>query len=420
MAALCRTALSPHVVSHAFLRWLTVQKSKERICIIMVTDLGVSGRTQREIEALLSGGYEVSVVYRRRGRRTRFSFSDRAKVHGLNVISRCLPKMAVFHFLMYIEFILRAVFLGVRYRADIYQGGNLSGLLPAFIAARLVGAKLVYDSMELWTEMCDMPLKRIWRRIETALLNRVDRAIAVNQERATVMVEQYGAPERPAVVMNCPYSRVVDECDAERLQAVLAEKGWLGRFVVLYQGALMAGRHLENLVAAMSFLPPEVVLIMMGHDNKFKHVLEREVACRSLEKRVLFHAPIPADEIIPFASGASVGIVFYENTGLNNYYCAPTKLYEYLFAGLPVVATDFPGLRNLVVAENVGRVVTSSNPKSIAEGIQSIAMDPAERDLMSRNGKMLAQSKYNWEQQAKLYLDIMEELTTRRSKRARH
>ena len=67
-----------------------------------------------------------------------------------------------------------------------------------------------------------------------------------------------------------------------------------------------------------------------------------------MASRLAFFGPVPSDQVTLYAASADLGIAPIENVCLSYYYCSPNKLFEYLLAGLPVIASDFPEMRHII------------------------------------------------------------------------
>ena len=79
----------------------------------------------------------------------------------------------------------------------------------------------------------------------------------------------------------------------------------------------------------------------------------------------------------------------------------PTKLFEYMGAGLPIIASDFPLWREIIQDQNCGMLVDPTNVTAIAAAIDWMYQHPEEARLMGENGRRAIQSKLNWEAEAK-------------------
>ena len=385
-------------------------KRKPKICIISLTNLNTDGRTQRQIKTLRQAGYDVSIIFHQKEPQNRGDFDDDVNVIGIRVRSRFLPKCFVSYLIMYVEFCLRAIYSALWEKADVYQAANLDALLIAYVAVFLQKTPLVYDSREIYTDMQGVNPKFVWKMLEAILLKRVDAIIDVNQERAELKRQRYALAAHPAIVMNCPEACSPESLDGKALHTRLASLGLSHKKIVIYQGAIMRGRYLDNLVRAMKYVRSDAVLILMGPDVGYRDELKILVGNLGIAKRVLFFDSIPPAEIVSFVSGADIGILFYEKTSLNNYYCAPTKLYEYLMAGLPILVNDLPHLKTMAIEERVGKLLHEVSPESISLGINEMLKSSAEIKTMSRRAREIAYERYNWTAQAKIYIQIIQGL----------
>jgi glycosyltransferase involved in cell wall biosynthesis len=114
---------------------------------------------------------------------------------------------------------------------------------------------------------------------------------------------------------------------------------------------------------------------------------------RAMGGEVLFEGPLPNPEAMTIAAGAAVAIVPWKD--LPNYHdSVPTKLYEYLSLGVPVVASDLPGIRQAGVGNLAVILVEPENPAAMAAGI-SEALDG---DLRARAGVdvTMVRDRYRW------------------------
>jgi glycosyltransferase involved in cell wall biosynthesis len=167
--------------------------------------------------------------------------------------------------------------------------------------------------------------------------------------------------------------------------------------VFLYQGLIDPSRNIHVLVDAVASVPPPALLVLLGGgDEEYLRSLHARVAGLGLERRVLFHPRIPYAEVAAFTAAADAGILLYRNDCRNNYYCAPNKLYEYMHAGLPVITSDFPGLRALVESEGIGVCVNPEDAAALAAAITSLA-DAEKRAEMQRRTLRLAGNSLHWD-----------------------
>ena len=78
----------------------------------------------------------------------------------------------------------------------------------------------------------------------------------------------------------------------------------------------------------------------------------------------------------------------------------PTKLFEYMAAGIPVIASDFPRWREIIDAHQCGILADPTDPSAIAAAIDWIYENPTEASAMGARGRQAIESELNWESEA--------------------
>jgi hypothetical protein len=120
--------------------------------------------------------------------------------------------------------------------------------------------------------------------------------------------------------------------------------------------------------------------------------------------------------VMPYVAGADLGIVIYEPINRNNYYCAPTKLYEFVMARVPVAVARLPELEGFLDEFPAGILVESLSPDGIAAAVncffaQSEGQHQAMAAVLER-----ARASLSWEAQETLYLGAYEFLLQNRQR----
>lgn len=298
-----------------------------------------------------------------------------------------------------------------RERADIYHAHDLNTLFPAYIAARLTGARLVYDSHELWSGRnvaggLSASEKRRTIRLEGFLIRRVDAAITVCQAIARELAEMYGIPE-PHVIRNCPHY-VGEPLHPDRAGTRIPRRG--DQKILLYLGRITFNRGLETLLGALSALP-EFDLVMMGNgDPRYIRTLMERASELDVAQRVHLVDAVPYNEVAATAAEADLGVVLLQNSCLSYYYSLPTKLFECIQAGLPVIVSNFPELLKVIKEYDVGVACDPSDPRAIVKAVKEIFSDPARFQRMRRNARLAAR-ELNWESEGRKLVEVYRSLS---------
>ena len=282
-----------------------------------------------------------------------------------------LPKLFRFT-----EFCLRGMRAARRSDADLIVAHDMPAVLPLLGRLLLHPSRVLFNAHEMWTETAEniAPLRPLWRPLERWTMRRAGRVICPEPNRARIFHEEYGTPQPPAVVMNIP----ADPPPFERTNA-LRERLSLddNTVIVLYQGLIAESRCVRELQHAVLSLPEHVHLVLIGIGEDAYMQQLREDA-RAASNRIHVFPWMNAEDLQRYTFSADVGVLLYRNRGRNNYFAAPNKLFEYLFAGLPVVSSSFPGLRSIVEKKDgYGACADPERPEDIARAIQeAVATSP--------------------------------------------
>ena len=384
----------------------------------MITqDVDVTRRIIQEAQALAGAGYDVQILTRAAGTEgppgetaggipvarviTRGNDPRFRRLYRLAGVERGSRAAALWGVLSgRSTFTLRAVPQAIAYHADVYHAHDLNNLPAAAAAARATGARLVYDAHELFAEMANrwVRLKRAnWRRLEARLLPRCDLSLTVNDFIAAEMARRYHVPA-PLVVLNCPDPPTGFDPDAPHTEIRDALGLPAGTRIVLYQGWISAGRGLENLVRAAPLLPMGVVVVFMGY-GEYQQTLAGLAAGLDGADRVRFLPAVPQRDLLAWCASADVGIIPYQAVDLNNYYSSPNKLFDFIHAGVPLVASDLPFLRQVIAGHDLGVVATLDSPQAYAAALRAVLDHPEDRERRRANLRQAA-AIYTWQAQA--------------------
>jgi glycosyltransferase involved in cell wall biosynthesis len=277
---------------------------------------------------------------------------------------------------------------------DVVHANDLDTLPAAWRIARAHDARLVYDAHELYTRQEPDP-PRLYRaaaeRLESALARRADTVVTVNAEIASELERDLGLRSAPLVVLSCPPRD--DTSPPDRSEA---------RLQAVYQGAMGPGRMLDDLLAAAEDAPGvDLTIRVTGADLE---ALRASVERRELADRVRVAEPVPPDGLVEALRGYDVGLIINRLVTRNDELVLPNKLFEYLMAGLTVVAPALPSLAALLEREQVGLTFAPGDPSGMAAALTRLAADPELLARLRRRAREAALERFNAEAQAPVLL----------------
>jgi glycosyltransferase involved in cell wall biosynthesis len=296
--------------------------------------------------------------------------------------------------------------------ADLYHGMAYMGIPIALDLGRRHQARVVYDARDIYLEARNLarmsgPARWLLARAERGWAHRSDRVITVNRAYAEVMAERFGV-ELPLIVMNCSYRFDPPEPRERRFHDVLGLPP--GQRVVLYHGGLFPHRGIEELMVAIEQVP-DATLVLMGYGVLEPDLRERAAAPAS-GGRIRVLPAVRPDELLDWVACADVAAMPIQPSTLNHRLTTPNKLFEAMAAGVPVVASDLPGMATIVRATDCGVVCDPTNPAAIADALCRILDAPEDERLgYGRRGLEASHTEYNWETQVGILLDEYGRLT---------
>ena len=276
---------------------------------------------------------------------------------------------------------------------------------PAALLARRHGIPLVYDMQSSLPEQL-APLDPVGLRVTRRLLNAMERWLL---RRATLTVTSAGlarrvkamVPETPVREWHFPSapsdsSPVAVQCLRDGL--VLSGSGP----VVLYSGSFEAYQGLPELIAAIPAVRarvPDATFVLVGADRANGLVAHSgaEPLVASGALRIVDRQP--RAEMAAYLALADV-LVSPRAYGGN----LPLKVFDYLAAGRPIVATDIPTHRTVLAEDRA--VLVAPGPQALAQGILAVLCDPVRAEHLAHAARRYAQTHLGWSR----FVDSVEDL----------
>jgi glycosyltransferase involved in cell wall biosynthesis len=276
-------------------------------------------------------------------------------------------------------------------------------LLPIAVRLACQGMPVIYDAHEdvprqiLTKQWIARPLRGIishaFERYENHQVQKLAAVVAATPHIA----ERFARVVRRSVnVNNFPF---LDEL-APPAAPMPRERA------VCYVGGITRTRGALNMVRAVALLPG-VRLLMAGNfeDSALEAELKREPGWAQVD----YLGHIGRDAVRAVLARASAGLVTLWH--MPSYVDSlPIKMFEYMSAQLPVVASDFPLWRGIVEDNHCGVCVDPNHPQAIAAAIRSLLADTAQVAAMGQAGRAAVLSRYNWPQAEKQLLALYREL----------
>lgn len=262
---------------------------------------------------------------------------------------------------------------------------DLDTILPCLAISRIKGVKRIYDAHEYFTELKEVrtrpAVRRFWTLIERFAVPRFRHGYTVSEGLAAAFQKKYNV--QYTVIRNFPLLQKGEETDSKEP-------------VLIYQGAVNEARGFEYLIPAMKPVPYK--LIICG-DGNFMDSLKKLIAENDVAEKVVLKGMLLPHELRSVAAMATLGIGLAEKEGINQFYALPNKFLEYMHAGLPQIAMNFPEYRRINDEYEIAVLIDNLSVQQITQTINNTMQDREHLTKMSENAK-LAREVYCWQNEA--------------------
>lgn len=294
-------------------------------------------------------------------------------------------------------------------RADVYHLHD-PHLIPVGLALKRTGAAVVYDAHEdspkqAISVVSRWPLKgrakrQTWRLLEWRAQRRFDAFVA-----ATPSIAARFPPERTVLVHNFA---LLEEFAVPSLDGAIVPHSER-ECRVIYAGGMAIKRGLLEMLDMIELLSPHLRarLVLLGEIRSPR--LDAALRAKSGWAEVDYLGFRPRTDVIEELARARVGLaVLYPVPSYLE--SMPIKFWEYMAAGLPIVASDFPLWRDLFTRIGCGLLVDPMDPSSIARAVEYLLTHPDEAEAMGRRGREAVEREFHWRGEGERLLELYDGL----------
>ena len=335
--------------------------TKKIAFVSVINDLVTDNRVNKTCMALIECGYDVTLV----GRKLSNSLPIPNWTFKTIRLKMIFKKGPAFYFF----FNFRLFFVGLINKTDLFYANDLDTLAPMFLLSKLKKKPLIYDSHELFCEVPELKASRIkksiWQKLEGYIIPKLKTCITVNDSIAKIYEGKYDVPF--FIVRN------ISDFDQSfipksRVQLSLPED----KKIILLQGAgINVDRGAEELIDAMEFVQ-NAVLYIIGSGDVWENLKQKVLFNKNIQNKVVLINKLPKSELINYTFNADIGLSIDKNTNLNYLYSLPNKIFDYIQAEIPILASRLPEIENIILQYKIGDFIDDHNPKTIANKLNEM------------------------------------------------
>jgi glycosyltransferase involved in cell wall biosynthesis len=310
-----------------------------------------------------------------------------------------LPRLIRYIF-VYFELFIRMTVPAIKLNPKVIHCHDTLVLPIGCMVKLFTGSKLIYDAHELESRKNGQGriLSGLTYLVEKILWRFVDFFITVSPSIVQWYEEKLG-PKQNEIILNSPIymesikRRLHNESYFRKLYAISDENK-----IFLYLGIIGKGRGVEMYLNIFESEGISSHIVFMGYGDLVDDVINRSKGCN----RIHFHPRVEHERVVEISQSADVGLAIIEDVSLSDYYCLPNKLFEYAFAGIPVLASDFPDMKRMIEEYKLG-ATTKIDYQSVRDSIiriQEFGLSASDCDLFP----------ISWQNQSNILMDVYKSL----------
>ncbi|TSA25406.1 MAG: glycosyltransferase [Ignavibacteriales bacterium] len=302
-----------------------------------------------------------------------------------------------FSLFFYLQFVFILISELVRSNADVYIAEDLYTLPFVTTIAKIKRAKVYYNSREIYAHLGGLrnrpTLQSIVKSIEKFFIKKIDLVLTTGPLDSEYIEKLYKISDTLVVRNIPPYQKAVSKIDLRKKYNIDQDK-----IILIYQGVILLGRGLKQIINAIARLP-KTVLIILGEGEQRNNFIEFAKKL-NVSERIIFAGSVDQKDLINYTAGGDVGLSLIENISISYYHALPNKLFEYIMAGLPVLCSDLPQMKAIIEKYNVGESINIEDEENIFSTLNKWCVNPNLLEAYRKNCAVAAK-ELNWQEEYK-------------------
>ena len=366
-----------------------------KIANVVLNNFTNDNRVLKISESLVADGFDVQIVGLLKGEVAEHEELRKLKIHRIRLRTMQWPENTIGRLVKFAEFTWRTI---RAYRKFDVWHCNDTEAFAIGIAAKITRPKLklVYDCHEFEAERNGKPrwMLRMVYAFERLFIHWASDVITVSPSIAAAYQSRYKL-DQVHLIRNAPHRKAsIEKSNRFRVNFGIPSH----ERIFLYQGAFVSNRGLEQTLVAFERMP-HVHLVCMGYGSLEPLVAEAANKFANIH----FQPAVPYHEVLQYTSSADVGLLSVQPSCLSYLYCLPNKLFEYIQAGIPILANRLTDCEALITEYQIGTTIASFEPELLIDAVQEMN----GRDLTAFTlGLQRAANNFNWEVEERTLFDL--------------
>jgi glycosyltransferase involved in cell wall biosynthesis len=378
------------------------------VCFVLHADLFTPWpimRAMKEIEILKEHGYDISVVS---WIKDKLELPEVEEREGIKVHRFLLPppkKSILKRFFTYRRILKEMSKKIIEIKPDFIVAHDLEILKAGVIAQKALSVPLFFNAHENWPAMVAENSKleaRYFERLEKKLLKNVTYSYTYGDD----LTEKYMAMGYPAVSLyNSKSMDAIPRITASQIESMRVKWGLeKDDFVIGFSGSVNLENGTQQVIDSLKNLPESFKFLVVGGSGRKEDLenVKKYVKQRGVQDRVILTGRVKSEDLLRYSAVFDIGTALFQPLNPNQIARVPNKLFDYMAMSVPMIVSDFPNMRKLVVKHaECGVVVSPMDINAITKLILNFSKNHDEVKRMGENGRIKFEKVYSWDEQKK-------------------
>ena len=366
--------------------------TKKNIALVYLGDFFFDARLTNMALSLKNENYNVSIISTYVQKINSPLFQD-LSFYKISLSKKGMWKYLEFH--KKVKSVLKQKYYDVIISSDLYS-------LSAVTASRKQTKKIIYDCREIYFELAahkKKPMHRYWNyQFEKYHLKYVSHVMVTAESDLVVLKNKYKDKLHLKwhVIYNYP-----GHFQQEKPKQLLSKFIQKQNIKIIYQGVLQKGRGIKQLID-LAIYNNNISAVIVGGGEHFQHY-DNYNTKNNTNNNVCFLGSIPYIKLLSITAQCDIGWAAIQAQGLSNQLALPNKIFEYIMAGIPIIASNLPNIKPIISNHKVGWIIQNSNIQEINTAIQKLV----DHKTHYKKNLILASEKFNWKIQHQNFIRII-------------
>jgi glycosyltransferase involved in cell wall biosynthesis len=393
----------------------SLQRGKPRVGMFYYSDPDTFPPVTNPAQVLARAGYQVDIIAYYRGNHWSTDYGSGIRIIRLNQPGMDFPLSIAGKVKGLWDFVRRSARIARTEEYDVLYGHDMHGFLAAHYVGQLLKRPVIYHCHDLAQLDGVGKLDRWVKRYERCHNKEAVVTILPEARRGQLIKGQNGLLGDPIIVWNCPL-RETKRSPRRRILPLAGGNG-SGRKFVIRHGPLWYGGQghcLEETIRSIPYWRNDTDFVLLGYvAEDYSRSLRSLAKQVGVEDRLHLVPPVRHGNVFDHIVGANLGHALYNHpSDINKKYqaTASLKFFEYMRAGLPVIAPEEEGFTRLIDEFECGTCVDAADPDLIGNAIRELLSDESLQRRLGENAYRAHLEKCNYETQYRPVMEFLEHL----------